>query len=90
MREMKIKFIDVGRNNATWEAECKAEKIEDLEYEWLYSQVKKRAMVMSKEIDFLISRDDNTSGIITAGLRNIGKFTILQDHQTEKGGGSDA
>ncbi len=84
---MKIKFIDVGRNNANWEAECKAEKIEDLEYEWLYSQVKKRAMVMSKEIDFLINREDNTSGVITAGFRTIGTFTILQDHPTEKGGG---
>lgn len=83
---MKIKFIDVGRNNANWETECKAESIEDLEYEWLYSQVKKRAMVMSTEIDFLISREDNTSGIITAGFRTIGKFTILKDNQPEKGG----
>lgn len=83
---MKIKFIDVGRNNANWEAECKAEKIEDLEYEWLYSQVKKRAMVMSTEIDFLLNREDNTNGIITAGFHTIGKFAIVQDHQTEKGG----
>ena len=83
---MKIKFIDVGRNNANWEAECKAETIEDLEYEWLYSQVKKRAMVMSKEIDFLINRQDNTNGVITAGFHTIGKFTILQDTPTEKGG----
>ena len=82
---MKIKFIDVGRNNVSWEAECKAEKIEDLEFEWLYSQVKKRAMVMSKEIDFLIDCADNTNGVITAGFRPIGKFTILQDHPTEKG-----
>ena len=83
---MKIKFIDVGRNNANWEAECKAEKIEDLEYAWLYSQVKKRAMVMSTEIDFLINREDETKGVITAGFRTIGTFTILQDHPTEKGG----
>ena len=82
---MKIKFIDVGRNNVSWEAECKAEHIEELEYEWLYSQVKKRAMVMSKEIDFLIDCADNTNGVITAGFRPIGKFTILQDHPTEKG-----
>ena len=58
-----------------------------MEYEWLYSQVKKRAMVMSKEIDFLIDKKDNINGIITAGFHTIGKFTILQDHQTEKGGG---
>lgn len=81
---MKIKFIDVGRNNATWEAECEAKKIEDIEYEWLYSQVKKRAMVMSTEIDFLLNREDNTSGIITAGFRTIGNFIILQDHTTER------
>ena len=83
---MKIRFIDVGRNNANWEAECKAEKIEELEYEWLYSQVKKRAMVMSREIDFMVNTEDNTSGVITAGFRTIGTFTILQDHPTEKGG----
>ena len=81
---MKIKFIDVGRNNANWEADCKAENIEDLEYEWLYSQVKKRAMVMSKEIDFLLDSTNYIHGIITAGFHTIGKFTILQAHPTEK------
>ncbi len=79
---MKIKFIDVGRNNANWEAECKAEKIEDLEYGWLYSQVKKRAMVMSSEIEFLIDRENYTKGIITAGFRTIGTFTISKESET--------
>ena len=83
---MKIKFEDVGRNRASWEAECKAEKIEDLEYEWFYSQVKKRGMVMSNDIDFFFDKKDNTKGTITAGFRSIGKFVILQDTPTEKGG----
>ena len=87
---MKIKFIDVGRNKATWEAECEAEKIEDLEYGWLYSQVKKRAMLMSEEIEFLLNQEDLTNGIITAGFHTIGKFAIVRHHQTEKGGESDA
>ena len=83
---MKIRFLDVGRNAVSWEAECNAEKIEDLEYEWLYSQVKKKAKVMSTEIDFLINREDETKGIITAGFRTIGTLKILQDLPTEKGG----
>ena len=83
---MKIRFLDVGRNIVSWETECNAEKIEDLEYKWLYSQVKKKAKVMSEEIDFLINREDETKGIIIAGFRTIGTFIILQDHPTEKGG----
>lgn len=75
---MKIKFIEVGRNNATWESECTANSVDELEYDWLYSQVKKHGMVMSNDLDFLLNKENMTEGIITAGFHTIGKFKIIQ------------
>ena len=77
-KKMKIKFIEVGRNNASWESECPANNIEEMEYDWFYSQVKKRAMVMSTDLDFLLNKENNTDGIITAGFHTIGKFQIVK------------
>lgn len=64
--EMKVKFIDVGRNKKSWEAECDGE----LNYNWLYSQAKKA--LMSSDIDF---SDDGT---IFAGFRSVGKFEVVE------------
>lgn len=73
---MIVKFQDVGRNNISWEAECTANDISELEYDWFYNQVKTRACVMSREIDFLLNKEDETTGIIIAGFHTIGKFAI--------------
>lgn len=73
---MKIKFIDVGRNNTNWESDCPAKSVEELDYGWLYSQVKKHGMVMSRELDFFVNKD-GTGGSITAGFHTIGKFEII-------------
>ena len=73
---MIVKFIDVGRNNVSWESECAANCVEELQFGWLYSQVKRNARVMSSEIDFLL-KDDMKSGIITAGFHTIGIFEIV-------------
>ena len=76
---MIIKFIEVGAYKKTWESKCPASNVCDIEYSWLYSQVKKRGLVMSKEIDFLLKKDSETEGIITAGFHTIGKFEIRKD-----------
>jgi len=73
---MIVKFIDVGRNKRTWEATCPASNFNDIEYGWLYSQVKKRAFIMSEEIEFIMLKGSATEGFITAGFHTIGKFEI--------------
>lgn len=73
---MIVKFQDVGRNKISWEAECTAKDISELEYDWFYNQVKKRAFVMSCELDFILNEKDNTTGTIYAGFHTIGKFVI--------------
>ncbi|MDF2815719.1 MAG: hypothetical protein K0Q81_1919 [Paenibacillus sp.] len=65
---MQVKFIDVGRNNKSWEAECNGE----LTYKFLYGQVKKNGDVVSSGLDFT---DD---GAILAGFRTIGRFEVLE------------
>lgn len=75
---MKIKFIEVGRNNQTWDAECSANSISELEYDWLYDQVKRNAYVRSNDLEFLL-HEDETNGVITAGFHTIGKFQIIKE-----------
>lgn len=74
---MKIKFIEVGRLKRSWESECDAKSVDELEYDWLWSQVKKNASVMSNELEFLLSKGNMSEGIICAGFHTIGKFQIV-------------
>lgn len=74
--KMKVKFINVGRNNVCWEETAPANNYDELEYEWLYFQVKKRAFIMSANIDFYL-KEGETKGIITAGFHQIGEFELI-------------
>lgn len=76
--KMKVKFINVGRNNVNWEEPAPVNNYDDLEYEWLYYQVKKRAFVMSDNIDFFL-KEGETKGTITAGFHKIGEFELIFD-----------
>jgi hypothetical protein len=67
---MKVRFIQVGRNNASWEAECRGELTES----WMYNQVKKH--LMSRDIEF-------GDGVIYAGLRAVGRFEIIENVDVE-------
>lgn len=67
---MIIHFKNVGRNKRSWDAECK-----ELDYDWFYSQVKRNAIVMSTDLDFLLN-DTETGGTICAGFHDIGTFEI--------------
>lgn len=64
---MKVEFIGVGRGNDNWISECDKE----LNYEWLYQEVKK--VLMSDEIDFSDEGD-----IIVGGFRKVGEFKIKE------------
>lgn len=66
---MNVIFNNVGREKKTWVARCEGE----VTYDWMYRQVKKHGMVMSRDIDF------TDSGKILAGMRPIGEYNI--DHE---------
>lgn len=75
---MKVKFVNVGRANKTWEAEtC------EVTFEWLEHQVKKTGGLMSNSIDFTDDRvgedllDNGAFGsVIVGGFRPVGKYYI--------------
>lgn len=69
---MKVKFIEVGRNKLSWEAECKTP-----DYEFLYKQVKTHGCVMSQDIDFV--EVGVGVGRIYAGFRPIGMYEFGED-----------
>ena len=75
---IRVKFIEVGRGNKTWEADCPNE----ITYQWLYNQVKSRGGVMSSNLFF------SDSGTIFAGFHPIGKFEIASETSTGEGGGA--
>lgn len=63
---MKIKFINVGRNNKNWEIDC-----DKITYEFMYKQVKINESLVSENIDF------TEDGIILAGGIKAGNFEII-------------
>lgn len=63
---MKVKFSDVGRNEANWIAECEGD---EFNYDWLLSQV--RPHLVSSYIDFYMD------GRIKAGFHTVGRFEII-------------
>lgn len=68
---IKIKFSNVGRFKASWEAELKT-----FDWDSLYKQVKGR--LMSKDIDFDFS-EESGEGVVIAGDRIVGQFKIVAD-----------
>lgn len=48
---MKVKFINVGRNKVSWEAET-----EIITYDWLRNQASMYGGLISNDIDFTDSR----------------------------------
>ena len=68
----RVRFENVGRDRKTWEVElC------EIDYPSLYQAVKKKKALASKEIDFDWIGNDDTKGIVLAGGREVGRFTIL-------------
>lgn len=69
---MIVKFINVGRNKANWEAEC---SIEEFNHDFMYKEAKKA--LMSDNINF--HKKTARTGFITAGLRTVGHFELSED-----------
>lgn len=69
---IKVRFEKVGRDRQTWEQELR-----EVSYSSLYRAVKDRKALASKEIDFEWDEDSTTTGAITAGGRDVGRFTVI-------------
>ena len=64
-----IEFIEVGRNKLSWTCETE----EEVDYEFLYNQVKVRGGLLSSVIDFT---DDGE--IFVGGFRKVGTFKVKE------------
>ncbi len=67
---MKVRFINIGRNNSNFERNTN-----ELTYEWLLQQVKPH--LLSHNIDF----EENRKGTLTvfAGMQTVGEIEVLKD-----------
>ncbi len=67
---MKVKFINIGRNNANFERNTN-----ELTYDWILKQV--RPYLLSHNIDI----EENRSGTLTvfSGMQTVGEIEVLKD-----------
>lgn len=70
---MRIRFVDVGRDRKTWEAELpgRREPIEEI-----YSAVVKAKVLKSRGVE-VVANDDGVSGVILAGAHKVGRFEVV-------------
>lgn len=68
---MKIRFVNVGRFQRSWDWTPKRE----LTHRGMTQQVKEHGSILSNELDFLYNEETN-EGVISAGLRTVGTFSI--------------
>jgi hypothetical protein len=69
-----VNFINVGRNKISWTA-----KTAEVNYEWLYNQVKSKGALLSRDIEFM---KEHNKGIIFAGFHHVGQFEIVTETVT--------
>ncbi len=63
-----VKFKDVGRRKKSWTAACSES---EMGYDWLYGQIRRRAGVMSQDIDFIENIDDEYISIYAGARDNV-------------------
>ena len=73
VKNMKVKFFDVGSTNASWTAEIKS-----LDYEVLYRQVKSKGAIMSSGIEFTYDEESKEGDIIVGMFRKVGEFKVIE------------
>lgn len=72
---LEVKFENVGRRRASWTAKTTGP---DLEFAWLYRQVKKNAALGSKLIDFSDPDEAGRGNIYVGGFRRVGSFVVSE------------
>lgn len=65
-----VTFRKVGRRKKSWTAACSES---EMGYDWLYGQIRRRAGVMSQDVDFIENIDDEYVSIF-AGAHKIGEY----------------
>jgi hypothetical protein len=80
-KSVKIKFIKVGRSKVSWEEEFKKfTSLNDDLYDFLYAEIKKKSLLMSRDIEFQFENgtESKISGsILVGGFRKVGNFEIF-------------
>lgn len=69
---MIVKFINVGGNQKSWEANCEGNLTED----WMYNQAKKA--LNSSNIQF------GDKGEIVVGFRVVGRYELMQEETRDE------
>lgn len=72
---MKVKFIDVGRDKANWEAELTS--IEDTA---ILREARRGGKIMSTGLDIVFDNDDTmiSGSFYVRGIRKVGSFVVLE------------
>ena len=65
-----VTFRKVGRQKKSWTAACSES---EMGYDRLYGQIRRRAGVMSQDVDFIENTDDEYVSIF-AGAHKIGEY----------------
>lgn len=73
---MQVNFINVGGSSMNWSAE-----MEELNYENLYSEIKKRGALYSNDIEFRYEEESGKGFIIVGMVRTGGKFEVVKTKQ---------
>lgn len=69
---MKVKFINIGKDQKCFEDECKVKLTE----EWLYKKVK--PYILSSVIEFYNLENGNV-GVFVGGVRQVGEIEVIYD-----------
>lgn len=68
---MIVDFIGVGMDDMSWQA-----NIDELSYESLYRELKRKGAVMSQSVDFTYDDELKTGEIFVGIFRKVGSFKI--------------
>ena len=74
----RVRFENVGASKRSWEA-----VIEEVDFDCLYREVKKRGGIMSRGIEFATDDDARTGSIFVGVFRCVGTFSWTKNELNE-------
>lgn len=74
----RVRFENVGASKRSWEA-----VIEEVDFDCLYREVKKRGGIMSRGIEFATDDDARTGSIFVGVFRCVGTFSWIKNELNE-------
>lgn len=73
---MKVRFIEVGRSKVTW-----TEELPKLTDSALVRAIRKKNVLMSRDIDVVPNESDDSGIIIVGGLRTVGTWEVIKEQE---------